>query len=88
MLEDDQPSGNVREFILKHYGINAAEEKAKKEKRVGEGNAGREVPNVCSEHRPPSSLPTGHLGVSLEEHPQRRCLQVRGQEVQRDRQRV
>lgn len=35
MDEDDLPSGNVREFILKHYGINAAEEKAKKEKRVG-----------------------------------------------------
>ena len=35
MSQDDLPSGNVREFILKHYGINAAEEKAKKEKRVG-----------------------------------------------------
>lgn len=34
MMQDDHPSGNVREFILKHYGINAAEEKAKKEKRV------------------------------------------------------
>lgn len=31
---DDIPTDNIREYILKHYGINAEEEKAKKEKRV------------------------------------------------------
>ena len=87
--DDDAPSGNVREFILKHYGINAAEEKAKKEKRVGPLiTPGREVPHVCAEHWPPGGLPACDLRVFIQKHPQRGGLQVRCQAIQRDREGV
>lgn len=32
--EPNVPVHNIRDYILKHYGINAEEEKAKKEKRA------------------------------------------------------
>lgn len=34
-MDEDIQGGNVREYILKHYGIDAEQEKKKKEQRVG-----------------------------------------------------
>lgn len=32
---EEVPTDNIREYILKHYGINAEREKQRKEERVG-----------------------------------------------------
>lgn len=60
-VEEELPETNIREYILKHYGINASEEKEKKEKRVRRCSVGREVPNVRAEHGAAGGLPIGHL---------------------------
>jgi hypothetical protein len=35
--EEDVPTDNIRNYILKHYGINAEREKQRKEERVHTG---------------------------------------------------
>lgn len=59
---DDVPTDNIRQYILKHYGIDAEQEKKKKELKVGAAHLqGREVPHVRPEHRPADRIPAGHI---------------------------
>jgi hypothetical protein len=60
-VEEEVPDANIREYILKHYGINANEEKEKKEKRVIDRSIGGKVQNVRAKHWVAGGLPISHL---------------------------